>query len=209
MKTQLLDQTDLATLSTAIEFLRMGRVVSFPTDTVYGLAVLVGAPRAIEKLYQIKGRSFDKPIPVMVSRLDQLDTIVSSIPLTARRLADKYWPGPLTLVLPKRADLPANLTPLPSVGVRIPNHAFALALLDQCGPLAVTSANRSGKPETQSALEVLAQLGGRLELVVDGGRSPGGIASTVVDLTGSSPRILREGPISRGMIDQILKELDS
>ena len=207
MITRLIDQTDPAALPDAVAILRKGGVVSFPTDTVYGIGGLAGSSPAIDRLFSIKGRAFDKPVPVMIGRMDQLELIASSIPPAAHRLAEKFWPGPLTLVLPKRPELPVKLTSLSGVGVRIPDHEFTLALLEQCGPLAVTSANRSGAPETHSASEVLEQLDGSLELVVDGGHSPGGTASTVVDLSGSRARILREGPITQQMIDQVLQDL--
>jgi L-threonylcarbamoyladenylate synthase len=204
MVTRLLKQRDPKALSLALELLNSGEVVAFPTDTVYGIGVRVDLESAIEKLYQIKVRSLDKPIPVMVAALEQLEWVAGLIPDTARRLAGWFWPGPLTMVLPKRRDLPENLTHLPGVGVRIPDHPFTLELLKNCGPLAVTSANLSGQPEAINADTVMAQLNGRLPLIVDGGDSRGGIASTVVDLTGAKPCILREGPISAGMIKQAL-----
>ena len=206
MNTLLLPQTDPATLPAAVDIINAGGVVAFPTDTIYGIGVMADSTKAIDRLYQIKGRSFDKPIPVMIGRMDQLGLIVGLVPQAARRLAEMFWPGPLTLVLPKKPDLPVNLTPLPTVGIRIPNHEFTLALLCRCGPLAVTSANLSGRSEALNALEVMDQLGGCLELIVDGGNSPGGIASTVVDLSGSRPRILRKGPITEKMIEQALKD---
>jgi len=206
VNTLLLPQTDPATLPAAVDIINAGGVVAFPTDTIYGIGVMADSTKAIDRLYQIKGRSFDKPIPVMIGRMDQLGLIVGLVPQAARRLAEMFWPGPLTLVLPKKPDLPVNLTPLPTVGIRIPNHEFTLALLCRCGPLAVTSANLSGRSEALNALEVMDQLGGCLELIVDGGNSPGGIASTVVDLSGSRPRILRKGPITEKMIEQALKD---
>ena len=204
MKTRLLIQNDPHALSLAVELLQSGEVVAFPTDTVYGIGVRADSEDAIEKLYQIKARSFDKPIPVMVAAVGQLEQVAGTVPASARRLAARFWPGPLTMVLPKRAGLPDNLTHLPGVGVRIPDHPFALDLLKRCGPLAVTSANLSGQPEALCAKKVLAQLEGLLALMVDGGDSPGGTASTVVDLTGTKPCILREGPISAEMITQAL-----
>ncbi|MGA9398200.1 MAG: L-threonylcarbamoyladenylate synthase [Anaerolineaceae bacterium] len=206
MNTLLRSQTDPATLPAAVEIIKAGGVVAFPTDTVYGIGVMANSIKAIDRLYQIKGRSFDKPIPVMIGRMEQLDLIVGSVPQAARRLAERFWPGPLTLVLPKNPDLPVNLTHLPTVGVRIPNHEFTLALLGRCGPLAVTSANLSGRSEALNTLEVMNQLGGSLELIVDGGTSPGRTASTVVDFSGSSPQILRKGPITEKMIELALKD---
>jgi L-threonylcarbamoyladenylate synthase len=204
METQLISQDDPQALNLAVELLLAGEVIAFPTDTVYGIGVRADSEAAIEKLYRIKARSFDKPIPVMVATVGQLEQVANTVSADARRLATGFWPGPLTMVLPKRADLPDNLTQLPGVGVRIPDHPFALNLLKRCGPLAVTSANLSGQAEALCAKAVLAQLEGRLALVVDGGDSPGGTASTVVDLVGEEPCILREGPISAEKITQTL-----
>jgi L-threonylcarbamoyladenylate synthase len=205
MKTQFCKQDDPLALRLAVDLLQAGEVIAFPTDTVYGIGVRADSAAAIEKLYQIKVRSMDKPIPVMIAELQQLEQLAESIPDAVRRLANRFWPGALTMVLPKRSDLPENLTSLPGVGVRVPDHPFTLELLRCCGPLAVTSANLSGQPEALNANAVMAQLGGKLALVVDGGDSQGGIPSTVVDLSQESPRILREGPITSEMIDLALK----
>jgi len=122
----------------------------------------------------------------------------------AHRLAGHFWPGPLTLVVARHPSLPDNLSPLPTVGVRMPDHPVALMLLNRAGPLAVTSANVSGAPSASSAQEVFDQLQGRIPLVLDGGPTPGGVPSTVVDCTGSEPMILRQGPIT---MDQLLEAL--
>ncbi len=204
MKTRLIDQENPQALSLAVEFLQNGEVIAFPTDTVYGIGVRADSEGAVENLYRIKARSFEKPIPVMVASVDQLGRVASFISSDVQRLAARFWPGPLTIVIPKGENLPKNLTHLPGVGVRIPDHPFILSLLKRCGPLAVTSANLSGQAEALCAKAVLYQLEGRLALVVDGGNSPGGIASTVVDLTGEKPRILREGPIRE---EQIIRAL--
>jgi L-threonylcarbamoyladenylate synthase len=204
MKTALVKQDDPRALDMAVALLSAGDVVAFPTDTVYGIGVVANSAPAIEKLYQIKERSMDKPIPVMIAELGQLDKLADSIPDAARRLALRFWPGGLTMVLTKRADLPQNLTQLPGVGIRIPDHPFVLELLRRCGPLAVTSANLAGQMEALNADAVMAQLEGRLALVVDGGDSKGDRPSTVVDLTSGRPRILRVGPISSDMIDEVL-----
>jgi L-threonylcarbamoyladenylate synthase len=204
MDTRLLKQNDPRVLRLAVDLLQADEVVAFPTDTVYGIGVRAVSTPAIEKLYQIKARSLDKPIPVMIAEVQQLERLVQSIPDSARRLASQFWPGALTMVLPKRRDLPENLTNLPGVGVRIPDHPFVLELLRLCGPLAVTSANLSGQPEALDADAVMTQLGGRLALVVDGGASGGGVSSTVVDLSSGRIKILREGPINLSMIEQAL-----
>lgn len=204
MKTNLLSQDDPQAFDLAVKLIRAGEVIGFPTDTVYGIGARADSESAISKIYQIKARVLDKPVPVMVAFIEQLESLVDHIPDAARRLAEHFWPGPLTIVLPKSKNLPGNLTRLPGVGIRIPDHPFILGLLKICGPMAVTSANLSGKPETRQAGVVLEQLNGLLPLVVDGGDSPGGVPSTVVDLTVEPPRILREGPLSAEMIARVL-----
>jgi L-threonylcarbamoyladenylate synthase len=151
---------------------------------------------AVQRLYIIKGRSTDKAIAVLVARNSDLLRVADELTPAAQKLALKYWPGPVTLVVPKAPSLPKAVSALPTVGVRLPDHPAARALLELTGPLAVTSANRSGEPSTLTAEDVLAQIGGRIDLLLDGGRTPGSLPSTVVDCTGARPRVLREGPIS-------------
>ena len=127
------------------------------------------------------------------------------IPAAARQLADRFWPGPLTILVPKRADLPEAVSATSTVGVRVPDHAVARTLLRAAGPLAVTSANISGGQSPVTAQEVFEQLGGRIALIVDGGRTPGGIPSTLVDCTASELKILREGPLSRDELYSALR----
>lgn len=183
-------------IPTALELLQAGNLVAFPTDTVYGLGADLLSPEAIEKLYQVKEREHLKAIPVLLSNPAALDQITSGMNVLARRLADRFWPGPLTLVVPAHPRLPENLSPLPTIGVRMPDHPDALALLEASGPLAVTSANRSGQENTLTAGQVYAQLAGKIPLILDGGPTPGGSPSTVVDCTGPEPVILRSGPIT-------------
>jgi L-threonylcarbamoyladenylate synthase len=203
MKTYLLPTSSQSALPSAIKILKNGGLVALPTDTVYGLAALVTNSAAIERLYLVKERSPQKAIAVLVGSMDQIDQVVGLFSDDARRLARRFWPGALTLIVPQHSGLPANLSPVPTIGVRMPDHPFALELLRQAGPLATTSANLSGGPNPQDAAEVLAQLDGRIELVLDGGPVRGGIPSTVVDCTGSKFAILREGAIS---LNQILND---
>ena len=179
----------------AVKALRAGLLVVMPTDTVYGVAALPRAD-AIARLYHAKGRPEHKAIPVLVGDTAQLAAVAAEVPDCARRLAACFWPGALTLVVPKHAALPDNLSPLPTVGVRMPAHPLALALLRLTGPLAVTSANRSGQPPARTAAEAAAQLGNAVAVILDAGPAPGGQPSTVVDCTVASPRILRAGPIA-------------
>jgi len=200
MHTILLPTSSLTALTEAITVLRNGGLVAIPTDTVYGLAAMITNGPAIDRLYQAKERSLQKAIAVLIGSLDQIDQVVGYFSEDAHRLARRYWPGALTLVVPQHPGLPANLSPTPTIGVRMPDHAFTLELLRQIGPLATTSANISGGPNPRDAAEVLAQLDGRIELLLDGGPAPGGIPSTVVDCTGKELVILREGAISAEQI---------
>lgn len=202
MKTEILATTDLLALQRAGQILQNGGLVAFPTDTVYGLAAQLDLPKAIQRLYEAKDREAGKAIAVLVGSIEQLELVATGLSEQAARLAARYWPGALTLVLPRRMDLPEELSALPTVGVRMPDHPFALALLRASGPLAVTSANRSGETSPQTAGDVLAQLDGRVELVLDGGQCPGGVPSTVVDCTGAELRILRQGAI---LAEEIMK----
>jgi L-threonylcarbamoyladenylate synthase len=200
MNTILLAADSPLAIETALKVLRGGGLVAYPTDTVYGLAALLNDAAAIERIYQAKERSPNKAIAVLIGELEQIDQVAAQLPAAARRLAERFWPGALTLVVPRHPDLPANLSPLPTIGVRMPDHAFARELLRHAGPLATTSANLSGGPNPRDAQEVLAQLDGRIELVVDGGAAPGGVPSTVVDCSGEQLAILREGAISAATI---------
>ena len=195
METRLIRTDRPDCFPTALRYIRSGQLVAFPTDTVYGLAADLFNPDAIENLYQVKEREHLKAIPVLLGSPAALDRVTIHMNVLARKLADRFWPGPLTLVVPVHPRLPENLSPQPTVGVRMPNHPDALALLEACGPLAVTSANLSGQDNTLSAEQVFAQLAGRIPLILDGGRTPGGMPSTVVDCTGEEPAILRLGPI--------------
>lgn len=172
-----------------------GELVAFPTDTVYGLGAAIHNAQAIDQLYVVKGRDTAKAIAVLIGNLDDLPQVARVMNRSALRLAERFWPGPLTLVVARQIGLPDNLSPLPTIGVRMPDHPVALALLRQAGPLAVTSANLSGHPNTSTAQQVYQQLGGQIPLIIDAGQTPGGQPSTVVDCTIPEPAILRPGPI--------------
>jgi L-threonylcarbamoyladenylate synthase len=177
------------------EYVQAGKLIVFPTDTLYGLACDPTNPAALRDIYAAKSRSTLKALPVLIGALEQLDQLVENIPPQAQRLMERFWPGALTLVLPKQAHLPSELTPYPGLAVRMPNHPFALELLQALGPLAVTSANLSDQTNPQTAQEVFAQLAGRVDLILDGGKLKIGQASTIVDCTGAEPVLLRAGPI--------------
>jgi L-threonylcarbamoyladenylate synthase len=201
MKTRILPASQ-ETLLTAWETLRRGRLVAFPTDTVYGLGAWLTNSEAIDALYRVKGRDAAKAIAVLIGAPAALAQVTEQMTGIATRMAQVFWPGPLTLVVPGHPTLPRNLSPLPTVGVRMPAHPVALELLKLTGPLAVTSANLSGQPSTLSAQEVFDQLAGRIPLILDGGGlGKDNLPSTVVDCTTEQPVILRQGPIS---LEQIL-----
>lgn len=194
-KALILPAHEANSMTQAVELIRSGGTVAFPTDTVYGLAADAFQPAAIDKLFEIKERPKNQAIAILLGSPEQLALVAEQPSSTAKALAEKHWPGALTLVITRHPDVPDILSPLPTIGVRIPDHPAAIALLKQTGPLAVTSANLSGQPNTSTAEEVFAQIGDRVDLILDGGKTPGGVPSTVVDLTGDSPKILRAGPV--------------
>jgi len=195
VKTILLPIDDPKAIPTASDMIRAGGLVAFPTDTVYGLAADLRNEKAINNLFAAKGREMNKAIAVLVGSVEQLEEITPGLSEPARILAARFWPGALTLVVSRRHELPDVLSVLPTIGVRMPDHAFAIRFLTQVGPLAVTSANISGADNPLSAMDVLEQLGGKVDLILDGGRCPGGIPSTVVDCTVPDVKILRQGAI--------------
>ncbi len=192
--TSRIDLGSPAWVSRCVEVLQAGGLVAFPTDTVYGVGAILKDLIAVELIREAKGRPAEKPIPVLVSSWDDIPAFAETSPRSAR-LSAAFWPGPLTLILRSRPGLPSAVESGGTVGIRAPDHPAALALLRLAGPLAVTSANRSGGPNPISADDVVAGLGGRIDLVVDGGACPGGRPSTVVDCTGEEPVIVRQGPV--------------
>jgi len=222
MHTKILPLATPSAQQYALELLATDKVIAAPTDTVYGLMARYDSAAAIECIYTAKARPPQKAIPVLLHDVEQLPLVVSTpLPEIAQRLVQRFWPGPLTLILSARAGLPPILTAQqPTVAVRIPQHDGLRQLIAQAGPLAATSANHSGGPETCSAAEVMAQLAGRIPLILDGGVTAGGVASTIVDVSdqhqvhddatdgepkSASPRIVRNGPI-RAQVEAVLHE---
>ena len=203
MKTEIISANHPNAIRHAIDVLRNDGLVAFPTDTVYGLAAPVNNIESIKRLYVVKGRNNTKAIAVLLGDSNQLSQVAVDLSETAQKTADSLWPGPLTMIVPRNPALPEILSPLPTIGVRIPDHPVALALLKTAGPLAVTSANLSGAANTLTAMQVLKQLKGRIHLIIDGGRTPGGVPSTVIDYTTNEPKILREGPITLKQIMEL------
>ena len=196
----------------AIEVLRAGGVVAVPTDTVYGIAVWLEAPGGIERLFAAKQRPPDRAIALLLGDAAQAAEI-GVLNGAAEALAQAYWPGGLTLVVPRRTDRPlplaltgGELAPggIPTVGLRVPDHPAPRALAAALGPLPTTSANLSGQPEASTADEIERQLGGAVDLILDGGRAGGGPASTVVDATSPEAAILRVGAIPTADVEAVL-----
>lgn len=181
-----------------------GELVAFPTDTVYGLGVSAFDQGGIERLFEVKKRPHDKAIPVLLADAYALEQVAHVKDDRIWRLAEVFWPGPLTLVLPKAQGLPENISQEATIGVRVPDHPFALKLLERVGPMAVSSANHSGAATTRTAREVLAQLSGKIDLLIDGGISPGGQPSTVAAIEDGEIVLLREGPLTKA---ELLKAL--
>jgi L-threonylcarbamoyladenylate synthase len=182
----------------AADLLRHGQVIAFPTDTVYGVGAHAFQPGAVARLYAIKGRPAHLPIPLLLPDAEAMRDVCMDIPSTAWDLARCFWPGGLSLVLRRASAVPDPVTAGgPTVAVRLPDHALVRELCRRLGaPLAATSANRHGQPPPVTASGVEAALAGRIPLILDGGPCPGGVASTVLDLTVSPPRLLRPGPVT-------------
>lgn len=202
MNTVRLEKEDLQQVA---QLLKEGNVVAFPTDTVYGLAVIYENEEALEALKRSKGRPENKPIPTMVSSIEQMKEI-ALMSEEATALAEAFMPGAFTMILKKKETLPAYLTNgFDTVGIRMPNDEFILELIEACGkPLLVTSANLSGEETGIRDDQVLSQLDGRIHAIVMG-EAVGKVASTIVDFSGEDVKIIREGPVTKDMIDEILK----
>lgn len=196
MKTKIIKNTSPNAISQALDILKSGGLVAFPTDTVYGVGCLAFDGKAIESIYIAKDRPIEKAIPILIADMEDMEKVGIDISQVAYKLATCFWPGPLTCIIAKQPTLPEAVSATDTVGVRVPDHHVARALLRAAGPMAVTSANISGEPSPSTAEEVYAQLNGRIPLIIDGGTTPGGVPSTVVDCSTPDLKILREGPIS-------------
>jgi L-threonylcarbamoyladenylate synthase len=203
-KTEIISLEAPDAIDLAADIIQAGGVIAFPTDTVYGIGVSAFKAEAIEKIYQVKGRSSLKAIPILINSAAEADLITPELEESVQKIIKHFWPGALTLVLPLLPGLPKNLSPTPTIGLRVPDHTLTRDLLLRTGPLAATSANLSGQPSALTAEEVRLQLDGRIDLILDGGPSPGGQASTVLDCTGDKLNVLREGPIDWETIREIL-----
>jgi L-threonylcarbamoyladenylate synthase len=191
-------------LSEAEIQLSKGGSVVFPTDTVYGLAAKLANPEAVDRLYEIKGREQLKAIAVLIGNMEQLFEVAAWFPHSAQILVEQFWPGALTVVVQKKAAINQRISVDETIGVRIPDYEFVRELCLRSGPLAVTSANISGQSSATNLGMVLEQLSGKVDLIIDGGETRGGVASTVLDCTNENIKLLREGAISRGLIEGFL-----
>ena len=195
-------------MAEAVRILSAGGLVAFPTDTVYGVGAHALQPQAVEKIYAAKIRARDKAIPLLLAAPDDLSLVAESIPPVVHPLAERFWPGGLTLVLRKRAIVSDAVSLGPTVAVRVPDHAVTQTLIAALGaPLAATSANLAGNPSPATAQEVVRELSGRIELILDGGPCPGGVPSTVLDLTTDPPTVLRSGAITEKDLRDVLPSL--
>ncbi len=197
-----------AGLAAAVTAVRRGKLVVLPTDTVYGLGVDAFDAEGVQRLLDAKGRGRDMPPPVLISSDTTLEALATELPGWASGLVAKFWPGPLTIVCRQQPSLRWDLGETRgTVAIRMPDDQGALELLGRTGPLAVSSANNTGHPAATSADEAEDMLGWAVEVILDGGPSQGAAASTIVDCTGVSPRVLREGVLSAAEIDAVLEGL--
>lgn len=206
IRTKIVPASDTESFAHAVRLLRAGKVIAFPTDTVYGVGASGFDDRAIEGLFLVKGRPRDKAIPYLLASAEDLNQVAREIPPSARVLAARFWPGALTLVVPASPRVPRVLIGSgDSIAVRVPNFTITRSLIDSLGaPLAATSANLSGGRDPANAQEVLAQLGGRIPLILDGGATPGNVPSTVVDVTTEPPTVRRVGIITVEEIERVI-----
>lgn len=203
------NREDLLKLDEAAAVLRKGGLVAFPTETVYGLGGNAFLKDASQKIYAAKGRPSDNPLIVHISDLSQLEQIATRIPESARLMAERYWPGPLTMIFPRADCIPPETTGgLDTVAVRFPSHPVAMELIRRAGvPVAAPSANLSGRPSTTTARHCVEDLTGRVDLILDGGSCQIGLESTILDMSDETPRLLRPGAITREMIADTLGAL--
>lgn len=203
------DHPDPALIARAVAILSGGGVIAYPTETFYGLGAQAGNAAAVERIFAIKGRSFSNPIALIIAPDENLAELVQAVPPAANRLMEVFWPGALTLVFNASARILPRLTAgTGKIGVRVSSHSIAAALAKTlASPITATSANRSGAGECSTAEEVLNRLGAKIDALIDGGRTPGGAGSTVLDMTMEPPQLLREGVIPSNLIYGVIGKL--
>ena len=209
METKLLKDS-AADIEVAAEILKSGGLVAFPTETVYGLGGDALMPEASKKIYAAKGRPSDNPLIVHIAEVDSVNDLAEEVPEKAKLLMEAFWPGPLTIILNKKESVPKETTGgLNTVAIRMPSHPAAMELIKKSGVyIAAPSANTSGRPSPTTAEHVVDDLSGRIEAIIDGGPVGIGIESTIVDLTGEIPTILRPGYITKRMLEEIVGEVE-
>ena len=209
METRILNANAPGCAEIAAEIIRNGDLVAIPTETVYGLGANGLDPQAVAKIFEAKGRPNDNPLILHIADASQIDDLCHDVPETAYQLAEKFWPGPLTMVLPAKACVPKETTAgLPTVAVRCPDSAITREIIAKSGvPLAAPSANISGKPSTTTAQHVFNDHAGKIPMIVDGGACRVGVESTIVDLTENPPRLLRPGGITPTQLEEVLGAL--
>lgn len=203
-KTEIYALEDFETaVQAAADALINGKIAAFPTETVYGLGACISNENAVLKIYQAKGRIPEKPLSVLISSAEDMKLIAEEIPKEAQKLAKAFWPGPMTIILKKKANISDKITAgRETVGLRVPAHPAALEIVRRAGPLACPSANKSDGREPKSATDVLADLDGKIDLLIDGGETEIQKPSTIIDLTVTPPKILRKGGLD---IPEIVK----
>jgi L-threonylcarbamoyladenylate synthase len=204
------EKIDIKKIKKAAELLKKGKLVAFPTETVYGLGANALDPKAVEKIFKAKKRPTDNPIIVHVSDKEMVNKLVQKIPNKALLLMDKFWPGPLTLVMKKSNLVPDIVTSgLNTVAIRMPSHEIAFLLIKESGvPIAAPSANLAGKPSPTIPEDVIQDLDGRVDAIIDAGESDIGVESTVLDLTTKIPTLLRPGGITLEQLESILGKVE-
>lgn len=203
-------QADEQAYNEAVQLLKSGEVVGFPTETVYGLGAVATNEQAVAKIFEAKGRPSDNPLIVHIGTMDEVERYVKHVPEKARLCMEAFWPGPLTLIMEANEDVIAKnvMAGLTTVGLRMPDNDVALTLLRQLGePVAAPSANRSGKPSPTDAQHVFDDLHGRIPMIVDGGATGIGVESTVLDVTAAVPTILRPGGVTKEMLEVVIGEV--
>lgn len=197
-------------IAEAAKIIREGGVVAFPTETVYGLGANALDPAAVKKIFAAKGRPADNPLIAHIADFDDIRRLVSVLPPEVEMLAKRFWPGPLTIILPAAPCVPKEVTAgLPTVGIRIPAHPIARAFIRAAGvPIAAPSANSSGRPSPTTTTHVYEDMFGKIEAILDGGRSGVGVESTIVTLATKRPRLLRPGGVSLEELEEVLGRVD-
>ena len=201
------DHPEKEIIEEAVKLIKEGKLIVFPTETVYGLGADALNEEAVRRIFKVKGRSFNKPLSILIGKKEELSKYVQEIPKSAQVLIERFWPGPLTLILRASLLIPDNIIKGENntIGIRMPNGRVALEIVKTSGvPLACPSANLSGRPSPTKAEEVIKDLGEKIDLILDGGETKIGVESTVLNLTSFPPTILREGVLKREEIEKVI-----